>query len=338
MKILSLILSSLIIVVFVSCSTNENDPIAPDPTIEPLKLTVTYDEVYYISLTEKSVVEIDDPLLEKDWDLVIDIMTRIKLNGGSTAPGSVVATKVEGIAFEDVKNAPDVTYMTDDQNGSYIGEKWYYYDVMTHSVNPLDHVYIIRAEDGKFYKFQISDAVFTSRTEGELTIYIEKISSPASFETQSKIGRTLISKITLSTVESIYFNLKEARIVEIADESTSMDWDLKTSYLTVQLNGGTSGSGSCSAVMLDDVLFDSLQTIPAEGFISDDSTKALAIGDSWYSYNPATHTLSTVPNVYVVKTVDGHHAKIEFIAKDFSSQAEGVAFIKLQYTENPSMF
>jgi hypothetical protein len=338
MKILSILSLSFIITVFVSCSTNENVPIAPDPTLEPIKLSVTYDEVYYISLTEKSVVEISDPLIEKDWDLVIDIMTRIKLNGGATAPGSVFATKVEGIAFVDVKNAPNVTYMTDDQNGDYIGEAWYYYDVTTHSVNPLDQLYIIRAEDGEFYKFQITDAVFTSRTDGELTIYIEKISSPASFETQSTIGRTLISDITLSTLESIYFNLKEARIVQIADESTSMDWDLKTSYLTVQLNGGTSGPGTCSAVMFDDVLFDSLQTIPSEGFVSDDSTKALAIGDSWYSYNPATHILSTVPNVYVVKTADEHYAKIEFIAKDFSSQAEGVAVIKLQYTENPSTF
>ena len=61
----------------------------------------------------------------------------------------------------------------------------------------------------------------------------------------------------------------------------------------------------------------------------DDSTTALAIGDSWYAYNPATHTLSTVPNVYIVKTVDGYYAKLEFIAKDFSAQAEGKAIIRL---------
>jgi hypothetical protein len=127
-------------------------------------------------------------------------------------------------------------------------------------------------------------------------------------------------------------------MVEVADETMSTDWDLKTSYLTVYLNGGTSGPGNCSSVMYDDVEFDSLHTIPNEGYVTDDSTAALAIGDSWYSYNPMTHTLSPVPNVYVVKTVDGNHAKIEFIAKDFSSQSEGVAVVKLHYSENPGTF
>jgi hypothetical protein len=117
-----------------------------------------------------------------------------------------------------------------------------------------------------------------------------------------------------------------------------MDWDIKTSYLTVHINGGTSGPGSCSAVMYSDVDFDSLETIPMDGFVTDDSTSALAIGNSWYSYNPANHTLSPVPNVYVVKTIDGKHAKIEFIAKDFSSQTEGVAVVKLHYTEDLTKF
>ena len=338
MKLLSIVVVILSILVLWGCSTNENEPIAPDPPGEPLILTVTYDEIYYINLTDQSVVEISDPLLEKDWDISIDILSRIQLNGGSTAPGMVYAAKVDGLEYEDLKNAPETTYMTDDQNGGYIGENWYFYDFTTHTVNPLDHYYVIRAGDGEFYKFKISDAVFTSRTDGELTIYIEKISSPASYETQSTVGRTLTTEITLSTVESIYFNLKEAKIVEVAEENMSTEWDIKTSHLTVQINGGTSGPGTCSAVMYEDVKFDSLATIPTEGFVTDDSTSALAIGDSWYSYDFMTHTLSTVPNVYVIKTVDGNHAKMEFIAKDFSSQAEGKAIVKLHYTENPSTF
>jgi hypothetical protein len=152
------------------------------------------------------------------------------------------------------------------------------------------------------------------------------------------VGRTLTTEITLSTIESVYFNLKEPKIVEVTNETTSMDWDIKTTYLTVNLNGGTSGPGNCSAIMYKDVEFDSVQAIPADGYVVDDSTIALAIGDSWWSYNPATHTLSPVPNVYIVKTVDGHHAKLEFIAKDFPTQSDGVAIIKLHYTENVGTF
>lgn len=338
MNLLSLIFLIFSLFFLFGCSTNENEPLGSEPLGEPMELTVTYDQIYYINLAEKAVVEVTDPLLDTGWDLSLDILTRIHLNGGSTAPGSVYATKVEGIAFEDVINAPDITYMTDDQNGGYIGEKWYYYDVTTHTVNPLDHFYVIRASDGEFYKFKISDAVFTSRTDGELTIYIEKVGSPSSYETQSTIGRTLTTEIILSTIESVYFNLKEAKIVEVTDETTSMDWDIKTTYLTVNLNGGTSGPGDCSVIIYEDVEFDSVQAIPADGYVVDDSTTALGIGDSWWSYNPATHTLSPVPNVYVIKTTDGHHAKLEFIAKDFPTQSEGVAIIKLHYTENVDTF
>ena len=190
-----------------------------------------------------------------------------------------------------------------------------------------------------FYKLKITDADFTSRTDGELTIYIEKISSPSSYLTQSTVGRSLITEITLSTLKSVYFNLKEAKIVEIADETTSMDWDLKTSYLTVYLNGGTSGPGSCSAIKFEDVDFDSLEVIPAEGYTSDDSTtSSLAIGDSWWSYDVETHTLSTIPNVYAIKTSEGHYAKLEFIAKDFSSQSDGIAIVRVLYTVNIDKF
>jgi len=338
MKLFSIFSLILSLFVLFGCSTNENPPLEPEPPIEPITITVSYGESYYINLAEKSVVEITDPLLENGWDIVIDLLTRIKLNGGASSPGPVYASKVEGLGFEDVKTAPSVTYMTDDQNGDYIGENWYFYDLTTHSVTPYDQFYIIRDVNDEFYKFKISDVVVTSRTEIDLKIYIEKISSPASYETQSEIGRSLITEIDLSTLESVYFDLKEVKIIEVSDESTSMDWDLKTSYLTVNLNGGTSGPGNCMAVMYEDVKFDSLHAIPADGYVSDDSTSSLAIGNSWYSYNPATHTLSPVPNVYVIKTNDGHHAKLEFIAKDFPTQAEGVAIVKLHYTENVSEF
>ena len=338
MKVLSVIVFILTISLFFACSTNENEPLAPDPPGQSMKLTVTYDQVYYVNLTEQAVIEISDPLLEKDWDISIDILARIRLNGGASAPGQVYASKIEGIAYEELKNAPDATYMTDDQNGAYIGENWYYYDITTHSVNPLDHFYVIRARDGEFYKFIISDAVFTSRTDGELTMLIEKISAPPSYEIQSTVGRTLVTEIALSTTESIYFSLKESKIVEISDESSSLNWDLKTSYLTVHINGGTSGPGSCAAKMYDNVEFDSLDTIPIDGYVEDDSTTALAIGDSWYSYNPMNHTLSPVPNVYVIKTVDGNFAKLEFIAKDFTSQTEGIAVARVHYTQNTTKF
>ncbi len=182
MRILSLLFLIVPLLILFGCSTNENDPMGPEDEGSTLKLTVTAAEKYYISLSKQSTIEVVDPLTNSEWDLSIENLTTIKLNGGSTAPGSVYAFVVDGIAFEDLNSAPETTYLTDDQNGPYIGDNWYFYDITTHTVNPLDTYYVILAMDGHFYKFKITDAVFSSRTDGELTIKIEKLDAPASYD------------------------------------------------------------------------------------------------------------------------------------------------------------
>ena len=182
MKILSLLFLIVPLLMLSACSTNENYPMGPENEGGTLKLTVTANDIYYISLSKQSSLEIADPLLSSEWDLSIENLTTIGLNGGTTAPGSVYAYLVDGIAFEDLIRAPESMYLTDDQNELYIGDNWYFYDSDNHTVKPLDPYYVIRAMNGQFYKFKITDVAFPSRYNGELTIKIEKLDPPATYE------------------------------------------------------------------------------------------------------------------------------------------------------------
>ena len=225
-------------------------------------------------------------------------------------------------------------YETDTQHGYYIGENWYFYDVNTHTVNPGEDHYVIKANDGNFYKFRIKETVFTSRTDGELTLLAAKVKAPASAETAPVIGRVLTARFPLIGGIPTFFSLKEGKTVDISDATTSLGWDLQSDFVTIYTNGGTSGPGAAEAKMYTDTQFDSIKTVPAGKYVTDDSSSSnYAIGDSWYNYDFMTHTLSLKPAVYVMKAADGKYAKVEIIAANFSGQSGGEAVIKYQYVE-----
>ena len=97
MRSIFTLLITLFILSIYGCSTNENDPLSPEPEGLTLKLTVTATGVYYIQLENLTAVEINEPLMDETWDISIDNLTNIKLNGGSTAPGAVYALAVSGM-------------------------------------------------------------------------------------------------------------------------------------------------------------------------------------------------------------------------------------------------
>ena len=329
---LSLLTLSLLLTFF-SCSKNENDPLSPEEGGLTLTLTVTAADVYYIRLQDLSAVEVSDPLWDEGWDISVDNLTNIRLNGGATAPGQVFAATIDDMDWGDISRAPETVYQTDDQNGGYIGENWYFYDANTHTVNPNDNKYVIRATDGNYYKFRVKETVFTSRTDGELTLIAEKVDEPASFETTEVTGRVVTARFPLNGDTLTYFSLKQAKVVNITDAPSSLAWDLQSDFVTIYTNGGSSGSGAAMAAVYEDLDFDSLTVVPLGGiYVQDDSTAGnYAIGDSWYDYNVTTHSLSVKPLMYLLKTADGNFAKLQILDADFSGQSGGEAIIKYEY-------
>jgi len=88
--------------------------------------------------------------------------------------------------------------------------------------------------------------------------------------------------------------------------------DLAFQQWTVRLNGGASGDGAVSGVVLAGEDYEGLAEAPdADQFTSDGS--ALLFED-WYDYDSSTHILTPKDYVYVVQGSDGVHYKLEMVS------------------------
>lgn len=88
-------------------------------------------------------------------------------------------------------------------------------------------------------------------------------------------------------------------------------WTLSFQRYNVRLDGGSSGSGGVTAVVLAGADFDALTEPPTTGYVSD-TDEALALG-GWYHYDEATHVLTAADVVYVIREADGDHFKLQFL-------------------------
>jgi hypothetical protein len=93
------------------------------------------------------------------------------------------------------------------------------------------------------------------------------------------------------------------------------DWDLAFRRFQIIANGGSGFFGEGGILDLGEVPFDSVRTVPAEGYVP-----TVARGDSvnaaireWYDYSFLSHLLTPRPTVYAVRTADGRKAKMEIL-------------------------
>jgi hypothetical protein len=338
MRTIHLLIVILSMAFLMSCSTNENEPLASNSIQETMTLAVNKDAVYYLSLEEAGVVTVADPMVYENWDIRISNLARVELRGGATAPGNGYAAAVENMTYEDMSTAPNVLYATDTQDGPFIGDNWYIYDITTHIVHPItERFYVLHTAAGKYFKFQIFEVEFPSPTDGELRIRFEEIAQPSSPEFQSANGRVCYTMLRMSTSEQYFFNLKQVSEVSVTDPMNSQDWDLKTEYVTVKLNGGSNGNGMAGAQLLENVDFDSITVAPASGY-ADDAVDTPAIGNSWYTYDPSVHTLNCNDLVYIIRTAAGNYAKIQFVQSYFAEASAGSALVRYEYIEGTDQF
>ena len=97
-------------------------------------------------------------------------------------------------------------------------------------------------------------------------------------------------------------------------------WDLRFQRFHISANGGVTGPGGVEVAPVTGVAFAAV-TLPTTGFITDaadrdgDGTPDYVMdqGDTWYSYDPATHLLTPQPIVWVVKTAGGSTLKLEIL-------------------------
>lgn len=94
----------------------------------------------------------------KEWDIAFNRAT-IVTNGGATGKGGVMVAALENAKFNEVTEAPLSGSIEDERAGGQTANpallKWYAYNYWTHRHTPKPVVYVIRAGNGNFAKFQI---------------------------------------------------------------------------------------------------------------------------------------------------------------------------------------
>ena len=138
-----------------------------------------------------------------------------------------------------------------------------------------------------------------------------------------------------------YFSFASGDAVEVEDAENSEAWDVGFQRTKVKLNGGISGPGMGSVVMLTKTTFEAVTEAPADGYKADTVDTLAIVPQSekgWYIYTgPPTHwVLPLEDRVFVLKAADGTFAKIQFIGyyKDNENKKDS-GFVTFKYVHQP---
>ena len=138
-----------------------------------------------------------------------------------------------------------------------------------------------------------------------------------------------------------YFSFDSGDVVEIEDAENSEGWDIGFQRTQVKLNGGISGPGMGSVVMLTETTFEAVTAAPADGYKADTEDTLAIVPQSekgWYIYTgpPAHWILPLEDRVFVIKAADGTLAKVQFIGyyKDNENKKDS-GFVTFKYVHQP---
>ncbi len=154
----------------------------------------------------------------------------------------------------------------------------------------------------------------------------------------------------------VAFSGETAERVEVADASTSAEWDMAFQATSVMLNGGAAGPGGvaghcvCQNASATDAEITAMTPaseladfeavgatqIPADGSAWESDALAPAIV-GWYAYDLATHKVSAAPeNVWMLRTASGSaYAKFHVTALKGATQAHA-GKVTIEYAVQPS--
>ena len=91
-----------------------------------------------------------------------------------------------------------------------------------------------------------------------------------------------------------YFSFASGDVVEVEDVENSDAWDIGFQRTQVKLNGGISGPGMGSVVMLTETTFEGITEAPADGYKADTEDTLAIVPQSekgWYIYTGPPGTL-----------------------------------------------
>ena len=110
-----------------------------------------------------------------------------------------------------------------------------------------------------------------------------------------------------------FFSFSQGALVA---SSPFFEWDLAFRRFQVIVNGGDGFSGLGGVVGLGPVEFDSVASLPYQGYRGTEAARGDSIAtefEDWYEYSLFSHLLSPAPSVYALRTADGRYAKLRFL-------------------------
>jgi HmuY protein len=134
-----------------------------------------------------------------------------------------------------------------------------------------------------------------------------------------------------TTGQFTFFSFKTGEVVAHADSATTQ-WDLGFRGTTIIINGGTSGPGNAGAQVLSGI-FDEIAKASESGYKQDNGNElAIPTGsdNGWYHYDGAAFVITPIAGkVIMVRTADGHYAKVEILSYYKGAPAQPDAFMDL---------
>ena len=285
--------------VLMSACTRDNstEPESPDVFDEFVTQNIKETPTYF-SIAKKEAVNTFDLLFVNEGRTV-----GMLLNGGVNGSAGVTAKNMGAVEFTAAANV-DTGFIADADDAAIIGESWYNYDPVTHTLSSKGDVYLIKAADYNVYKMRID--AFAS--EGFTISY-------SIVDADGKPIDTKTATIAASDGAPGRFSLASGTIIE-KDE-----WDI--AFLTIPLYVPELGAAiqnpavrinsaaGVKVAIVENMSYDDIQSVPQGLSFSMDHGESLAIGDQVFNYNTANHRLTPAEVVYILQTVDGGYGKVK---------------------------
>jgi hypothetical protein len=150
----------------------------------------------------------------------------------------------------------------------------------------------------------------------------------------------VVTRVDATAEETwVYLDLDSGEQLDVADPSADADWDVAFLRFHIKLNGGVSGGADVDALPLSDTAFADVTVAPADGFLTDqadgedDNEDPDYVFRDWYAYEFMTHVLTPHPIVYVVRTAEPRHFKLQI--ENYYDDAGSSAHITFRWAEIP---
>lgn len=323
----------------VACSggdgMNDDDKPPPPPKETDCSIETTIDATsmeawIYFDLESGEIVTPANPDDSTEWDIAFQRF-KVKSNGGTSGTGGVEVAMIEGVACNDLLEAPAAGYRVDEPDGEDVEEIPDYaisfgpssetgpwaYDATTHQLFDSETVWVVKTVEDGYFKLHFVEYYGPGGTPGMPTFEWKKVDAP---KKQLPMGAI---EVSTSLMGYTYLDIDDG-VITVSSPESSTDWDVAVSGPAWQTNGGLGRAGVGGARLADSSDYDAVTTAPTVGYAIDadipypgppgagnyDGNPTLV---DWFEYDMTDHTAQPLDVVFLIRGGDGSYGKLRIL-------------------------